>query len=66
MRPPARGRDFGDNRLDTGRSMSTTPTAAPSPANRSAPARPMPEAAAVTIPILLFKRTECSFPMFCC
>ena len=20
----------------------------------------------VTIPILLFKRTECSFPMFCC
>src|ERR1700758_2977171 len=32
--------------------MSTTPTAAPSRANRSAPARPIPEAAAVTMPIL--------------
>ena len=33
-------------------SMSTTPTAAPSRAKRKAPARPIPEAAAVTMPIL--------------
>src|SRR6185437_15377361 len=32
--------------------MSTTPTAAPSRAKRSAPARPIAEAAAVTMPIL--------------
>src|SRR5262249_7199704 len=32
--------------------MSTTPTAAPSRAKRSAPARPIPEAAAETMPIL--------------
>src|SRR5215831_1324649 len=32
--------------------MSTTPTAAPSRAKRSAPALPIPEAAAVTMPIL--------------
>src|SRR6516164_3532057 len=32
--------------------MSTTPTAAPSRAKRIAPARPIPEAAAVTMPIL--------------
>src|SRR6266446_3523695 len=36
--------------------MSTTPTAAPSRAKRSAPARPIPEAAAVTMPILLSSR----------
>ena len=35
---------------------STTPTAAPSWAKRSAPARPMPEPAAVTIPILFARR----------
>src|SRR5271167_238965 len=36
--------------------MSTTPTAAPSRAKRSAPALPIPEAAAVTMPILPLSR----------
>src|SRR3546814_14235285 len=37
-------------------SRSTTATAAPSRANRNAPARPMPDAAAVTMPILSSRR----------
>src|SRR5258705_13814868 len=41
--------------------MSTTPTAAPSRAKRSAPARPIPEAAAVTMPILLSSRMVSPF-----
>src|SRR5712691_1868196 len=36
--------------------MSTTPTAAPSCAKRNAPARPIPEAAAVTMPTLFCRR----------
>src|SRR5271157_684506 len=41
--------------------MSTTPTAAPSRTKRSAPARPIPEAAAVTIPILPSSRMVSPF-----
>src|SRR5262245_23258936 len=44
-------------------STSTTPTLAPSRAKRTAPARPMPEPAAVTIPILSFSRMA---PLPCC
>src|SRR5215472_12880043 len=40
--------------------MSATPTAAPSRAKRIAPARPIPEAAAVTIPIF---RSSRIFPL---
>src|SRR5205823_10287186 len=43
-------------------STSTTATCAPSRATRSAPARPMPEAEAVTIPILPASRMLSSLP----
>src|SRR6516164_8765112 len=44
--------------------MSTTPTAAPSRAKRKAPALPIPEAAAVTMPILPSSRMV-SLPSGC-
>src|SRR5262245_43302175 len=43
-------------------SISTTPTLAPSRAKRRAPARPMPDAAAVTMPTLPSSRTAGALP----
>jgi hypothetical protein len=44
-------------------SRSTTATDAPSLAKRNAPARPMPDAAAVTMPILFARRMVSSFEL---